>query len=169
MDVGLDEEVADVLVLQEAAAEVVRQDAGSSHAAGETGEIFELFGDSKGEEQPRRMRATIVEFSESKPDEQLQPQLFLLGSQATPTRNRTRAQTSKASKSSHAPSVKAGRKNQKSSSKQTSFLSCSFNFLGICTNTFFFLVTRASSNQKIYSCCKRRTIGRRNAPEGHGA
>ncbi|KAB2622608.1 TMV resistance protein N-like [Pyrus ussuriensis x Pyrus communis] len=47
VDVGLKEAV-DALVFQEAAIEAVKQGVGSNHTAGDVGDIFELFGDSKG-------------------------------------------------------------------------------------------------------------------------
>lgn len=52
MDVGLDEETADALVLQEVAAEAAMQGAGSSYAVGDAEDISELFGDFEGEVEP---------------------------------------------------------------------------------------------------------------------
>lgn len=51
MDVGLDEEVVNVLVIQEAA----REGDGSSHAAGDAGDaedVTKLFGDFEDEVEP---------------------------------------------------------------------------------------------------------------------
>lgn len=102
----------------------MRQEAGSSQAGEDTGDISELFGDIKVEAEPyvetwvaRWIRSTMVEFSEFEPEEKPAPQLALPGPRATPTRKRTRAQTSKASKSFSAIQVDACRKKHKSLSK----------------------------------------------------
>ncbi|KAB2631320.1 TMV resistance protein N-like [Pyrus ussuriensis x Pyrus communis] len=105
------ENVEDTLVLKEAAAEATRQKTGSSHAAGYVEDLFELFGDFEGEAEPvletrapRRTRASVVETSESEPEEQPRAQLSIPGPRATPTKKMTRAQASRTSKSSK-PSI----------------------------------------------------------------
>lgn len=99
-------------------AKVARQKVGSSHAVGDTWDIFELFGDSKAEAEPevetrapRRTSATVVKSSKFELDERPQTHLAFPGPRVTLTRKRSRAQTSKASKSSHAPLVETGKKN----------------------------------------------------------
>lgn len=128
MDIGQEEETADVLVLQEAATEAVRQGVGSSQAAGDVGDIAELFSELEAKagpevetRAPRRAKASIVESLESEPKERSQTQLALLGPRATPTKKMTRSQTSQASKPSSAHPAKAGRKKQKSASKYFGF------------------------------------------------
>ncbi|KAB2626235.1 S2-RNase [Pyrus ussuriensis x Pyrus communis] len=66
--------------------EAARQGPGSNQAAGEAGDISELFSDSEAEVGPEVemwapwwARVTVMETSESKPDEKPQPRLALLG------------------------------------------------------------------------------------------
>ncbi|KAB2612494.1 hypothetical protein D8674_034810 [Pyrus ussuriensis x Pyrus communis] len=105
MDVGQDEEVGDVFVLQKAVAEAERQNDGAS------GDVSELLGDSEGKTEivvehqaTHQTRAIVVETSD--------PRETLL-------KKRTRAQVVKSSKSS-ASMVEAGvgRKKQKASRPQ---------------------------------------------------
>ncbi|KAM1952079.1 hypothetical protein ACFX15_006615 [Malus domestica] len=49
---GNTEKGAEILVIQEAAAEVARQGVGSSHVEGKAGDVSELFGDSEDEVEP---------------------------------------------------------------------------------------------------------------------
>lgn len=106
----------DALVLQEAVIEAARQDARSSQAVEDDEDITELFGDSEVEAEPkvetrasRQAKTIVVKTSESEPEEQTQPQLALPDPRATPTKKRTRAQTSKTSKSSSTLLVYADR------------------------------------------------------------
>ncbi|KAB2595672.1 hypothetical protein D8674_031122 [Pyrus ussuriensis x Pyrus communis] len=73
-NIGSDEEDADTLILQEAAIEAKRRD------AGEDADISELFGYSEAKEEleantraPRRARTVMVETSDSKPEKQPKP------------------------------------------------------------------------------------------------
>lgn len=108
MDVGQDEDIPDAFVFQEVAAEAERQGVGVG------GNISKLLGDLEGEVklvvEPRvthRTRATVVETSDSEPEER--PAL---------TKKMTREQSSKASKSSTSVAeVGMGMKKQKASSK----------------------------------------------------
>ena len=114
-DIGPEEEAADTLILQEAVAEAIKQE------AGEFGDISELFRDSKADEEPeagtqvpRRARATMRKTFESKPEKQPESERI------TPIRKKTRAQTSKISKTttaSIAATLVAGMKKQTVSSK----------------------------------------------------
>lgn len=124
VNVGQDEEATNAFILQEATVEVAKQ------SVGEGKDVSKLFRDSEDEAEiivepwvTLRTQAMVVKTSEFEPDERSRAQLSILGPRATPTKKRTRAQTSKASKSSKsstAPQVEAGRKKQKSSSKLTS-------------------------------------------------
>ncbi|KAM1305559.1 hypothetical protein ACFX2F_023079 [Malus domestica] len=89
---------------------------GSSQVAGDAGDISNLFNDSEAEAGPEvEARVTVVESSEYEPDEKPQPQLALPSLKATPTKKKTKAQTSHALKPSSAYPVEVGRKKQKSS------------------------------------------------------
>lgn len=93
-------------------------------------------------------------------------------SAGNPIKKISRAQTSKASRSSKSSTallVEAGRKKQKSSSKWTLFqLFLDWTFTPWANNSLF-LSTRASNNQEAYFCFKRGTLGRRDAPKGQKA
>ncbi|KAM2066998.1 hypothetical protein ACFX1T_043391 [Malus domestica] len=100
MDVRL-EEAVDALVLQEAAAKVARQKARSNQVAGDAGDISELFSDSEVKAKPkvetgapRQARATMVETSESMPEERPQPRLDLTSPRATLIKKMTRSHIS---------------------------------------------------------------------------
>lgn len=74
-------------------AEVARQEAGSSHTTKNAEDFSELFEDSEAEagpevdkQTPRQARATVMESSESEPEERPTPQLALPGPRVTPTR-----------------------------------------------------------------------------------
>ncbi|KAM2893474.1 hypothetical protein FF1_008828 [Malus domestica] len=81
MNVEQDEKAGDAFMLQEAAAEAERQGAGTS------GDISKLLGYSEGEAEPVvEPRATVVETSESEPEERPRAQLSTLGLRATSTK-----------------------------------------------------------------------------------
>ncbi|KAM1965837.1 hypothetical protein ACFX15_046122 [Malus domestica] len=115
VNVGLDEEAEEAFILQKVAAEAERQ------GAGDGGDFSKLFGDSEDEVEPevevwaiRWARITVVETLESKAKERARAQLSIPGLRATPTKKRTKAQSSKSLKFS-AYVAKAGRKKQKAS------------------------------------------------------
>ncbi|KAB2615662.1 hypothetical protein D8674_022250 [Pyrus ussuriensis x Pyrus communis] len=107
VNVGPEEEAADALVLQKATVEAARQEVGSSQATGDAGYISELFSKSEVKVGPeveirafRQAKVTVVESSESEPEERPQAQPALPGPRVTPTKKMIRAQTSQASKPS---------------------------------------------------------------------
>lgn len=117
MDVEQDEDAADAFVLQEVVAEAERQ------GVGESGNVSELLEDLDGEVEPmmgtratQRTQATLVEFSESEPEERPRAQLSIPGLRATPTKKKTRDKSSKSFKSS-ASVAEVGRKKQNASNK----------------------------------------------------
>ncbi|KAB2617162.1 hypothetical protein D8674_013031 [Pyrus ussuriensis x Pyrus communis] len=81
MDVGPEEEVVDALVLQEAATEAVKQEAGSSHVPEDTADIFAIFS-----EAPRWPKFTVMESFDSKLEVRPQARLNLPAPRATPPR-----------------------------------------------------------------------------------
>ena len=105
-------------------AEAARQIAGFSHVPEDVGDISIMFGESKTDAGPevetkahRQARSSIVESSESEPEERLQARLALPAPRATPIKKRTRSQTSQASKPSCVFPTEARRKKDKSASK----------------------------------------------------
>ncbi|KAB2612935.1 hypothetical protein D8674_035251 [Pyrus ussuriensis x Pyrus communis] len=99
VDVRQEEKVVDVLVIQEAAEEATKQGAGSNHALDDAGDIYEMFSELETEVGPeieirviRWAMPYVVESSEFK--ERPQVRLTLPIPRATPTKNRTRSQTS---------------------------------------------------------------------------
>ncbi|XP_070677798.1 uncharacterized protein [Malus domestica] len=121
VEVGLEEEAVCAFVFQEVAVEAERQ------GAEEGKDVSKVLRDSEGEvelvvetQATWRTRAMVVESSESGPEQRPRAQLSIPGLQATPTKKRTKAQTSKASKSSKsstAPPIEMGRAKQKASTK----------------------------------------------------
>ncbi|KAM2482929.1 uncharacterized protein [Malus domestica] len=119
--VMLNEEVVDALVLHEAAVEAARQEVGSSHVPEDVGVISEMFSESEtkaGPEEetraPCRARSTVVESSDSELEGRPRAKLDLPAPRTTPTKKRTRSQTSYASRSFSALHPEVGRKKQKS-------------------------------------------------------
>ncbi|KAM1771978.1 hypothetical protein ACFX11_046730 [Malus domestica] len=118
MDVEQDEEVGDAFVLQKAASEVERQGVGAG------GDVSELLGDLEGEvecvvetQTTRQTRVTVVECSESEPQERPQAQLSIPGLRVTPTKKRIRAHAANSSKSS-ASVAEVGMRRKKTESLQ---------------------------------------------------
>ncbi|KAB2634778.1 hypothetical protein D8674_038198 [Pyrus ussuriensis x Pyrus communis] len=102
--VELEEETADALVLQEAAAEVARQKAGSSHVHEDVKNISKMFSESETEAGPevetralRWARSAVVESSNSKPERVSKAKPDSSAPRATPTKKITRSQTSQVS------------------------------------------------------------------------